>query len=124
MTLVRERYPDCTNCEAPCCRRQFMEDESGWYRVGDARPIYLEAGTDIKVVGWALHPDGRQPMFECQAYDVEGHRCTVYDRRPDHCRAYDCREDDPDDWSARAHCDLTRHRATEARRPRRRTVAT
>jgi len=40
--MPRERYPDCTNCEAPCCRKQFMEDETGWFSLKDARPI---AGT-------------------------------------------------------------------------------
>ncbi len=95
-----------------------MEDDDGWYRVKDARPIYLEAGTDIKVVGWAKQDDGRQPMFECQAFDPDTLRCGVYERRPEHCRSYDCREDDPDDWRARAHCDLARHRRMEALRAR------
>ncbi|HVE69429.1 MAG TPA: YkgJ family cysteine cluster protein [Solirubrobacteraceae bacterium] len=106
---VRERYPDCTACEAPCCRRQFMEDESGWFDLGDIRPIYLAAGTDVHVVGWARQPDGRQPMIACNAFDEKTLRCGIYATRPEHCRAYDCREDDPDDWRARPHCDLGRH---------------
>ncbi len=92
--MPRERYPDCEHCEAPCCRRQFMEDSSGWFTLADARPIYLEAGTDIKIVGWHQQKDGRQPQFECQAFDKKALRCTVYESRPEHCRTYDCREDD------------------------------
>ena len=86
-----------------------MEDESGWYTLADARPIYLEAGTDVKVVGWYRQEEGRQPMLECQAFDKEHLRCGVYDRRPEHCRIYDCREDDPDEWEQRPHCDIARH---------------
>ena len=114
--MPRERYPDCTNCEAPCCRRQFMDDDTGWFTLADARPIYLEAGTDIKIVGWHKQKDGRQPQFECQAFDKKHLQCTVYESRPDHCRTYDCRDDDPDDWQARAHCDLARHRRITALR--------
>ena len=95
-----------------------MEDDDGWYHVADARPIYLEAGTDIRVVGWGRQPDGRQPMFECQAFDLKTLRCGVYETRPEHCRVYDCRDDDPDDWRARPHCDLARHAKMEARRAR------
>jgi Fe-S-cluster containining protein len=111
-----ERYPDCENCEAPCCRRQFVEDDDGWYTLNDARPIYLEAGTDIKIVGWHQQKDGRQPQFECQAFDKKQLQCMVYDSRPEHCRTYDCRDDDPDEWQARAHCDLARHRRMTALR--------
>jgi hypothetical protein len=110
------KYPDCANCEAPCCRRQFMDDEEGWFTLADARPIYLNAGTDVRVVGWHRQRDGRQPMLECQAFDVAHLRCTVYAQRPEHCRIYDCREDDPDEWEARPHCDVARHRRMEARR--------
>jgi Fe-S-cluster containining protein len=115
---IKEAYPDCTNCEAPCCRRQFMEDSDGWYKLSDIRPIYLAAGTDIKVVGWGQQPDGRQPMIQCNAYDIDHSKCTIYGDRPEHCRTYDCRDDDPDDWQARAHCDLDRHRKLEAMRKR------
>lgn len=108
------KYPDCEGCEAPCCRRQFMDDESGWFTLADARPLYRAAGTDVKVVGWHKQPDGRQTMLECQAFDVTHLRCTVYDKRPEHCRIYDCREDDPDEWEARPHCDLARHRRLHA----------
>lgn len=106
---VVAKYPECENCEAPCCRRQFMEDADRWFKLSDIRPIYLEAGTDIHVVGWAQQPDGRQPMIACDAYDVDHSKCTIYGSRPD-CRTYDCRDDDPDEWQARAHCDLERHR--------------
>ena len=41
-----------------------------------------------------------------------------YASRPEHCRTYDCRDDDPDEWQARAHCDLARHRKIEGLRPR------
>jgi Fe-S-cluster containining protein len=102
-------YPDCQNCEAPCCRRQFLEDETGWFTLKDARPIYLEAGTDVKIVGWHQQKDGRQPMLECQAFDTRTLRCGVYEKRPEHCRAYDCRDDEPDEWQQRPHCDLARH---------------
>lgn len=108
---MRARYPDCTNCEAPCCRRQFMEDSGGWFRLADIRPIYLAAGTDIRVVGWSKQPDGRQPMIACNAFDTTTLRCGIYESRPDHCRTYDCRGDDPDEWQARPHCDIARHRA-------------
>jgi len=111
-------FPDCAGCEAPCCRRQFMEDDEGWFALADARPIYLEAGTDVKVVGWAKRDDGRQPMLECQAFDTAHLGCTVYDKRPDHCRVYDCRDDDPEEWQARPHCDLARHHRMEALRAR------
>ncbi|HET8569857.1 MAG TPA: hypothetical protein VFM93_12835 [Candidatus Limnocylindria bacterium] len=101
----RARFPDCERCEAPCCRRQLMEDGSGWFPLSEIRPIYLEAGIDVRVVGWVRHADGRQPMVECTAYDKDAHRCGAYERRPAHCRAYDCRDDgwDPD-WRTRAHC--------------------
>ncbi len=95
-----------------------MEDDDGWYRLADARPIYLAAGTDIRVVGWQKQDDGRQPMFECEAFDRRALRCGVYGSRPEHCRAYDCRDDDPDDWRARPHCDLGRHARMEALRAR------
>ena len=118
--MARERYPDCTNCEAPCCRRQFMSDDDGWYRYRDARPIYLDAGADIRIVGWAKQPDGRQPMLECTAFDTKHLRCGVYDTRPEHCRIYDCRGDDEhaEDWRGRPHCDIERHRRMEAMRVR------
>jgi Fe-S-cluster containining protein len=114
--MPHERYPDCTNCEAPCCRRQFMEDDDGWYSLKDARPIYLEAGTDIKVVGWHKQKEGRQPVFECQAFNTQTLSCGVYDKRPEHCRTYDCRDDDPDEWQQRPHCDIERHRNMDALR--------
>jgi len=98
-----------------------MSDDDGWYRFRDARPIYLEAGADIRIVGWARQPDGRQPMFECTAFDKHTLRCGVYATRPEHCRAYDCRQPDEyaDDWRGRPHCDIARHRRTEAMRARR-----
>lgn len=114
--MPRTSYPDCETCEAPCCRRQFLEDDSGWFTLADARPIYLEAGTDVRVVGWHQQREGRQPMLECQAFDRKELRCTVYESRPEHCRSYDCRDDDPDEWQARAHCDLARHRRMTALR--------
>ena len=95
-----------------------MEDDAGWFSLADARPTYLEAGTDVKVVGWSIRQDGRQPMLECMAFDTKHLRCTVYERRPEHCRNYDCREDDPHEWQARAHCDIARHRRIEAMRAR------
>lgn len=95
-----------------------MEDADGWYSLGDIRPIYHAAGTDIKVIGWGKQPDGRQPMIECQAFDTDHLKCGIYPTRPEHCRTYDCREDDPDDWQARAHCDLERHRKLEKKRAR------
>ncbi len=97
-----------------------MEDDTGYFTLADARPIYLEAGADVKVVGWVAHDDGRQPMLECRAFDATALRCTVYATRPEHCRRYDCREDDPEEWEQRAHCDIARHRRLErihARRP-------
>ncbi|HEX9269411.1 MAG TPA: YkgJ family cysteine cluster protein [Candidatus Limnocylindria bacterium] len=112
------RYPDCTNCEAPCCRRQFMEEGDRWLPLHDIRPIYRDAGTDVRIVGWEKQPDGRQPMIECAAFDVAHLRCGIYASRPEHCRTYDCREDDPDDWRARPHCDIARHRRMEASRAR------
>lgn len=120
MAHVLERgFPECDGCEAPCCRRQFMEDDDGWYTLADARPIYLDAGADVRVVGWERRADGRQPMLECQAFDTAHLRCTVYATRPRHCRLYDCRDDDPEDWDQRPHCDLARHRRMEAARARR-----
>jgi Fe-S-cluster containining protein len=110
---VVARYPDCENCEAPCCTKQFMEDDSGWFKLEDIRPIYTAAGTDIHVVGWAKQPDGRQPMIACDAFDTAHLQCGIYGSRPEHCRTYDCRDDDPDEWQARAHCDLARHRKLE-----------
>ncbi len=95
-----------------------MEDDAGWFSLADARPIYREAGTDVRVVGWERRSDGRQPMLECQAFDTDHLSCTVYGTRPDHCRVYDCREDDPEEWEARPHCDLERHRRMNAKRAR------
>lgn len=115
---VKARYPDCENCEAPCCRRQFMESKDGWFKLSDIRPIYRAAGTDIRVIGWAQQPDGCQPMVQCNAHDVGHSRCTIYETRPEHCRTYDCRDDDPDEWQARAHCDLDRHRTLALMRKR------
>ena len=120
--MTVERFPDCASCEAPCCRKQFMEDDDGWYMLKDARPIYLAAGTDIKIVGWASQPEGRQPMFECQAFDKDHLGCGVYPTRPEHCRTYDCRTDDPDEWEQRPHCDIERHRKMEAMRERARVA--
>lgn len=97
-----------------------MEDDTGYFTLADARPIYLEAGADVRVVGWVAHEDGRQPMLECRAFDTTALRCTVYAARPQHCRRYDCREDDPEEWEQRPHCDVARHRRLErvsARRP-------
>lgn len=118
--MTRAPYPDCTSCEAPCCRRQFMSDDEGWFRYRDARPIYLEAGADVRIVGWAKQQEGRQPMLECTAFDTKHLRCGVYGTRPDHCRIYDCRVEgeDVNDWRARPHCDLERHRRIEAMRAR------
>lgn len=100
-----------------------MEDETGWFTLADARPIYQAAGADVKVVGWVAHEDGRQPMLECQAFDKAHLGCGVYPSRPEHCRTYDCREDDPEDWEQRAHCDLARHRRREALLAKRKTAA-
>lgn len=91
-----------------------MENEDGWFKLSDIRPIYLEANTDIRVVGWAAQPDGRQPMIACNAFDELALGCGVYEVRPEHCRTYDCREDDPDDWRSRAHCDIENHRLLDA----------
>jgi Fe-S-cluster containining protein len=96
-----------------------MEDDNGWFTVADARAVYNPAGTDVRVVGWVQHKDGRQPMLECEAFDVKHLRCTIYPTRPEHCRIYDCREDDPEEWEARPHCDLARHRRIEGLRARR-----
>jgi len=117
---VVARYPDCANCEAPCCNRQFMESEEddGWFRLSNIRPIYQAAGTNVHVVGWAQQPDGRQPMIACDAFDTAHLKCGIYGARPAHCRTYDCREDDPDEWRARPHCDLERHRKLERMRAR------
>jgi len=112
MTAVA-RFPDCEHCEAPCCRRQFMEDSTHWFKLSEIRPIYQDAGTDVHVVGWSSQPEGRQPMVACDAFDKTHLRCGIYGSRPEHCRTYDCRDDDPDDWRARAHCDLARHRKLE-----------
>ncbi len=114
--MPHANYPDCESCEAPCCRKQFIEDDSGWFTLADARPIYLESGTDIKIVGWHTQQEGRQPMFECQGFDRKTLRCTVYSSRPAHCRSYDCRDDDPAESQARPHCDLARHRRMTAQR--------
>ena len=96
-----------------------MEDDEGWFTLADARAIYRPAGADVKIVGWADRDDGRQPMLACTAFDKAHLRCTVYEQRPEHCRTYDCREDDPEDWRARPHCDVARHRRMEALRPTR-----
>jgi hypothetical protein len=117
--VERAATPDCESCEAPCCRRQLMDDATGWFTLADARALYRPAGADVKVVGWVQRADGRQPLLECQAFDLAHHACTVYDRRPEHCRIYDCRDDDPEEELARPHCDLARHRRMEARRKRR-----
>lgn len=86
-----------------------MSDDEGWFSLSEMRPIYLEAGTNVRVVGWANQPDGRQPIIECQAYDRAEHKCTIYARRPKHCRDHDCRDDDwSPDWRARPHCLITR----------------
>ncbi len=66
-----------------------MEDDRGWFTLADARELYRPVG-----------------------------RCTVYERRPEHCRIYDCRQDDPDEWEARPHCDVARHRRMERMRAR------
>lgn len=95
-----------------------MSDEDGWYRLSDARPLYLAAGADVRVVGWAKQPDGRQPMLECTAFDTDHLQCGVYATRPAHCRTYDCRDDDEfaDEEDARPQCDIARHRKMEAMR--------
>lgn len=96
-----------------------MDDDTGYFTLAHARPIYRAAGTDVRVVGWVRHEDGRQPMLECAAFDTKSLRCTVYATRPEHCRRYDCREDDPEEWEQRPHCDVARRRRVEirARRP-------
>jgi len=73
---VVARYPDCTGCEAPCCRRQFMENDDGWFKLSDIRPIYQEAGTDVHVVGWAHQPDGRQDSEHRRAHQARS-RCAM-----------------------------------------------
>ena len=52
-------------------------------------------------------------MIACDAFDVAHLQCGIYGARPEHCRTYDCRDDDPDEWQARPHCDLVRHRKLE-----------
>jgi Fe-S-cluster containining protein len=96
----------------------MSDEEKGWYRYRDARPIYLEAGADVRIVGWSKQPDGRQPMLECTGFDKTELKCGVYATRPDHCRSYDCRGEDEyaEEWQARAHCDIARHRRIEAMR--------
>ena len=116
MAPVVARFPDCANCEAPCCRRQFMEDDDGWFTLADARAIYRPAGADVKIVGSVDRKDGRQPMLECKAFDAQHLGCGVYGTRPEHCRTYDCCDDDPEEWQARPHCDLARHRKMERAR--------
>ena len=97
-----------------------MSDDVGWFRLSDARPIYLAAGADVRVVGWAQQEDGRQPMLECTAFDADHLRCGVYETRPAHYRTYDCRADlEVDDWQARPHCDIARHRRMAAMRTKR-----
>ena len=85
-----------------------MQDDDGWFNLKEIRAIYTPVQIDVRVVGWAQHDDGRQPMVECTAFDKEHLRCGAYDRRPEHCRTYDCRDDEPDDWRARAHCLIPR----------------
>src|SRR5260370_30203055 len=92
-----ERYPDCEHCEAPCCRRQFMEDDDGWFRLEDIRPIYQAAGTDVRVVSWVKQPDGRQPMIACDAFQVTHQRYGSYASRPEHCPPDGRRRGDPRD---------------------------
>ena len=87
--------------------------------IKDMRPIYLAAGTNIRVVGFQVNDDGsRQPSITCEAFDLKTLGCTVYADRPEHCHDYDCREDDPGTWESRAHCDIARHRKMEAARER------
>ena len=95
-----------------------MSDDDRSYTLADARPIYRAAGADVRVVGWERQEDGRQPMLECTAFDTDHLTCGVYATRPEHCRVYDCRGDDEyaDDWQARPHCDVARHRKMEAAR--------
>lgn len=98
-----------------------MSDDEGWYSLAVARPIYRAAGADVRVVGWAPQDDGRrQPMLECTAFDEKHLACGVYATRPEHCRVYDCRGIDEyaDEWQARPHCDIERHRKMEAQRAR------
>ena len=100
-----------------------MSDGNTWYTLADARPIYQAAGADIRVVGWEPQENGRQPMFECTAFDEKHLACGVYPTRPEHCRTYDCRgvAEYAEDWQARPHCDVERHRKLEALRARART---
>ena len=87
--------------------------------IAQMRPIYLAAGTNIRVVGFQVNDDGsRQPSITCEAFDLKTLGCTVYANRPEHCHDYDCREDDPGTWESRAHCDIARHRKIEAARER------
>lgn len=97
-----------------------MSDDKGWYRLSDARPIYRAAGADVRIVGWADQEDGRQPMLECTAFDLGHLACAVYAARPEHCRLYDCRGADEyaEEWPARPHCDIERHRKMAALRGR------
>lgn len=96
-----------------------MDDDTGYFTLADARPLYRAAGADVKVVGWFAREDGRQPMLECQAFDMTHLGCPVYGTRPEHCRTYDCRGDDPEEWEQRPHCDIARHRRMEKARARR-----
>jgi len=111
------KHADCESCEAPCCRRQTMTLGGEPAMVRDMRPLYLAAGTNIKVIGFQVNDDGsRQPAVRCEAFDLATLGCTVYDHRPEHCQHYDCRDDDPGTGESRAHCDLARHRRMEAAR--------
>lgn len=115
MGSARAAGPDCEACEAPCCRRQLMDDGGDrWFTLADAREIYRPLRIDVKVIGWVQQEDGRQPLLECQAFDKDHLACTAYERRPEHCRVYDCRDDEPDEDVARPHCDIARHRRREA----------
>lgn len=113
------KHADCENCEAPCCRRQVMTLDDRPAMIKDMRPIYLEAGTNITVVGYQVNEDGtRQPTITCNAFNLTTMGCGIYHTRPAHCRDYDCRDDDPDNWESRAHCDISRHKKLEAARAR------
>jgi len=57
-------------------------------------------------------------MIACDAFDNATLACGIYGARPEHCRTYDCRDDDPDEWEARPHCDVARHRRLERIRAR------
>ena len=92
-----------------------MQDDDRWFTLKDIRAIYTPVQIDVRVVGWAQHEDGRQPMVECTAFDKDQLRCGAYERRPEHCRTYDCRDDEPDDWRARAHCLVERHEREAAK---------